>query len=307
MCKKLDFIIIGAQKSGTTSLFQYLSPHPQIHMPLGKEVSFFTPDEAYQRGWSRYAGEHFGRASSDKLWGKATPHYMMDSRVPARIKETMPDVKIIAILRNPIDRAWSHYKMTVGRGFDDQPFADAVEMLLKDAAQRDARLRYGQPADEKHGYLAWGEYGRILNAYLSLFPRERVLVLFTEDMAADPQGVYRGVLSFLGVDAEFQPGNLGKRYLDSADKGLARMTGVVRGFRPALALWRRMPETWRASLKFRLNLWTPSPVSANQKMEASLRDRLIDYYRQDVERLARLIDQPVPWPEFNRQDKPHRR
>src|SRR5512134_2872554 len=106
--KKLDFIIIGAQKAGTTALFRYLRRHPRIYMPLEKEIPFFSDDVLYARGWEQFARRYYGHAPPDRLWGKATPRYMIHPDCPSRIRATMPDTRLIALLRDPIERCISH-------------------------------------------------------------------------------------------------------------------------------------------------------------------------------------------------------
>src|SRR6266487_1947701 len=114
--KCLDFIIIGAQKAGTTSLYHYLREHPGIYMPPEKEAPFFTSKGSFLRDWEQFAADYFGAASVEQRWGKATPAYMADPRVAARIHSLMPRVLLIALLRNPVERAYSHYMMSVRRG-----------------------------------------------------------------------------------------------------------------------------------------------------------------------------------------------
>ena len=101
MKQNLDFIIIGAQKSGTTTLFKWLEGHPEIFLPSAKEVPLLT-DEWYSKGLEQNMKTFFQEASEDKLWGKAPPHYLADSKVPTRCKEHYPEVKLIVILRHPI-------------------------------------------------------------------------------------------------------------------------------------------------------------------------------------------------------------
>ena len=114
--KPLDFLIIGAQKSGTTSLFKYLNQHPDIAMPADKEAPYFTNDELYSAGWQHYLGNYFTGYDQELLWGTASPQYMSDLRAAERITRDLPNTRLIAILRNPIERAYSHYLMQKRRG-----------------------------------------------------------------------------------------------------------------------------------------------------------------------------------------------
>lgn len=117
---KVDFLVIGAQKSGTTSIFNYLSSHPSIFMPQCKEVCFFTRD--FERGVDWYFSNYFPSAPASSIKGEASPHYMYFKNVPERIASLFPDIKLIAVLRNPITRAYSHYQMTVRRNLEKRSF-----------------------------------------------------------------------------------------------------------------------------------------------------------------------------------------
>ena len=104
MTKNIDFIIIGAQKAGTTTLFKWLEEHPEIFTPHAKELPLLI-DELYVQGFDKTMADFFGEAPKDKLWGHAPPHYLVDPDVPERCKKHHPNSKIIAILRHPIKRA----------------------------------------------------------------------------------------------------------------------------------------------------------------------------------------------------------
>lgn len=191
----LDFIVIGAQKAGTTSLFEYLRRHPQISMPADKEAPYFSHDHAFERGWDAYMAK-IALIDPERRWGTVTPHYMIggvykrakasadaagryDERtVPLRIRERLPDVRLVAILRDPVARARSHHQMMVMNGSEQRSFDEAIaEHLRPDALER-ARRR---PLADT-GYVAWGEYRRILGGYFTVFPREQILVAFTDEL-----------------------------------------------------------------------------------------------------------------------------
>lgn len=212
MTRPLDFLIIGAQKGGTTSLFRYLASHPEVYLPPEKEAPFFHRDELYARGWDAFARERFADAPPHARWGKATPHYMCDARVPARIHATMPDVRLIALLRHPVERAYSHYLMSRRRGHVARPFDEVVAEQLEPAALERARALPATPEHERACYVAWGEYGRILGGFLEHFPREQLLALFTDDLARDPQGTLERVYAYLGVRGGVIPPELGARF-----------------------------------------------------------------------------------------------
>ena len=294
--KKLDFIVIGAQKAGTTSLYKYLQPHPKIYMPPEKEAPFFSSDDLYELGWEWYVREFFEGAPEDKLWGKVTPQYMSDSRVPPRIYATMPNVKLIALLRNPVDRAFSHYRMTVRRGLDKRTFDDAVDELLRDEMLEYARSLPAGLENESKCYLVWGEFGRILGNYLQLFPKEQILVVFSDDLEQRPKEVLGTVLRFLGLGADFTPPNLGKRYhVGGTRKRLPvevfKKVGLLR------RMWKIIPEKHRRRFLYWFEQWNTLP-DKQPRMLPETRQRLVEFYRDDVKRLRQMLGIEVPWKEF---------
>ena len=201
--KPLDFMIIGAQKCATTTLFELLRQHPDIRMPLEKEVPFFTEPDADAARWCEFTDEQFGD-DTGKLWGKATPQYMCDPEAASRIASLMPDVKLIAILRDPAQRTWSHYQMDRRRNTDQRDFTEVLDCLLDEATlQRSRRLPV--PAHdngyepEYEFYVAWSEYGRILQHYWEHFSAEQLLVIYTEDLQSAPRETLDRVLRFIGL------------------------------------------------------------------------------------------------------------
>ena len=201
MKQSLDFIVIGAQKSGTTTLFEYLRKHPELFLPSGKEAPFFSHDTNWNEGWSEYVRHHFALATESKRWGTVTPHYMYGSLceaaspdelaavsrperlVPERIASHSPNARLIAILRDPVDRAYSHYRMERFREAESRTFEEAIDFLLEPRQLEQSRR---QP-DEVAAYVTNGEYGRILTPYFELFGKDRILVCFASDLASEPR------------------------------------------------------------------------------------------------------------------------
>jgi hypothetical protein len=185
-----DFLIIGAQKAGTTALYAYLRWHPGITGPSWKEVSFF--DRHYDRGERWYRGQ-FPLRARGRLVGEASPGYLFHPLAPARVKETVPDARLIALLRNPVDRALSQYHFEVALGREPLSFDEALDAEPE-------RLRADPQAWWDHGYVARGRYAEQLERWWLAFPREQLLVLTSEELAADPGRTYARVLAFLGVE-----------------------------------------------------------------------------------------------------------
>jgi hypothetical protein len=214
-----DFLILGAQKAGTTALYAYLRGHPEIPGPWVKEVSFF--DRHYARGESWYRA-HLPIRGRGKVVGEASPSYLFHPLAPERVARMLPAARLIALLRNPVDRAFSHYQHEVALGREQLSFEEAlahedermdreVEHMLRDPA-------YFSHPWWNYTYAARGRYAEQLERWYATFPREQLLVLLTDDLAADTAGTYRRVLDFLGV---------GARELDSYPRIFEREYGAM--------------------------------------------------------------------------------
>ena len=195
-----DFLIIGAQKAGTTALYAYLRWHPDITGPSFKEVSFF--DRHYVRG-ERWYRAHLPARPGERLVGEASPSYLFHPLAPERVETLIPNARLIAILRNPIDRALSHYHHEVSLGREELSFEEAIDRedeRMRGELERIARdATYFSYEWWNHTYLARGRYAEQLERWLAVFPRDRLLVLFSEDLLERPDEAYARVLDFLSV------------------------------------------------------------------------------------------------------------
>lgn len=224
-----DFLVIGAQKSGTSSLFRYLDQHPQVRGSAPKEVHYFSGGrdpavDAYALG-PRWYRSHFPRRSEMKPGMRAfeaTPLYMLHPQAAARIHALLPGVKLVAVLRNPTDRAISHYFHNVrdndrgNRRFrEDLGPAEAMAAEEERLAPILAAGDYRNEIYRVASYKARGRYLEQLRRYMELFPRENLLVLRAEDLFEDPAGQMALLARFLGIDpalgrADFRPMNVGQ-------------------------------------------------------------------------------------------------
>lgn len=302
--KTLDFIVIGAQKSGTTSLFEYLRQHPDVHIPIGKEIPFFSEDERYDLGWERYIKEFFSGARQEAMWGTVSPQYMADPLVPGRVRKAMPQAKLIALLRNPIHRALSHYKHTVREGIENRSFDEVVDDLVDERKALHARtLRISGTAGSSDTYLVRGEYARILSQYRNFFSEEQICVLFSEELDRSPRESLSDVLQFLGISNDFQPQNLGERYHVGGTKKRVPSTDRLAKVGVLRQLWRTMPGRYRMIFHracVKLEHWSTvhDPPANSEVMAPSTLKKLVNYYHPDVERLRVITGREVPWPEF---------
>jgi sulfotransferase family protein len=196
-------LIIGAQRSGTTSLFNYLVRHPDVLPPLGKEVHYF--DLHYARGLEWYRGcfpyRHQLRGRSITL--DASPYYLAHPQAPERAARLFPDVKLIALLRNPVDRALSHYQHEVRHGWEALSFAEAIEQEPERLAGEEERLRsepeYYSFNHHRFSYTRRGLYLEQLRQWMEHFPRSQLLVLQSEWLFRDPAAATGAVHDFLGL------------------------------------------------------------------------------------------------------------
>jgi hypothetical protein len=196
-----DFLVIGAQKAGTTALYAYLRWHPGISGPSWKEVSFF--DRHWWRGEAWYRGQ-FPLRAGERLVGEASPSYLFHPLAPERARSLVPDAKLVALLRDPVDRAYSQYQHEVALGREALPFEDALavedDRLLGEVERLIEDPRAFSRAWWDHTYAARGRYAEQLERWLAQFPREQLLVVRTEDLGQRPAETYASILAFLGAE-----------------------------------------------------------------------------------------------------------
>jgi hypothetical protein len=196
MTRKIDFIIAGVQKAGTTALFDYLSDDPAYALSATKEVHFFD-DES--QDWSRpdYDAYHAQFDwSRPAIRGEATPIYLYWPRALERIAAYNPKIKLIIMLRDPVERAWSHWRMETSRGVETHPFSWCIR-------QGRQRLFDAEPwgAHREFSYVERGFYGEQMERALSLLPLEQLLVLQADELRARPAEALTKVAIFLGTAA----------------------------------------------------------------------------------------------------------
>ena len=206
-----DFLIIGTKRGGTTSLYNYLLAHPGV-APLFptpqnlKGVHFF--DTNFDRGLAWYRS-HFptmlARMSSRRAWvvGEASPYYLYHPHAPRRARRVVPDARLIVLLRDPIERAFSHYKERVRNGSEPLSFPEALAAETERLAGETDRMRqdpaYVSFAHEHQSYRSPGIYLPQVQAWRSEYPKAQFCVIRSEDMFTDPVSVYRRVLAFLNL------------------------------------------------------------------------------------------------------------
>lgn len=208
-------IIPGAMKAGTTSLFEYLVGHPQLVPSREKEIHYF--DMHFHRGTGWYARQfprRRGTGGAAALPFESSPYYLFEPRVPARMRAVVPDVKLVVLLRDPVDRAFSHYHNNRRLGREDLTFEEAVAAEEQRLAGEEERLLADPRAvslrHKWYSYLRRGLYAEQLLRWRASFPVEQMLVVDAGRLFAEPRLVLAEVLAFLGVDP-WEPPSLAPR------------------------------------------------------------------------------------------------
>lgn len=207
-----DFVIIGTQRGGTTSLYNYLAEHPCIGAASIKEVHFFdTPHYKQGLAWYRAHFPSLVQKYHMQQWqkqafitGEASPYYLFHPYAARRMAQVLPQVKLIVMLRNPVDRAYSHFYHEVAGGHEKlSSFEEAIEREEERLAGEPEKLRddeyYASFTHRHYSYLARGKYAEQLETWMSLYPKEQLLILKSEDFYTHTASIYRQTLAFLNL------------------------------------------------------------------------------------------------------------
>lgn len=232
MTPRIRFLVGGVQKGGTTALASFIAQHPLARLPATKEAHVFD-DPGFDDAWSaeevdrRYLPHFDGEpAGTDLLHGDATPIYCFHPRLVARIARYNPAMRWILILRHPVDRAVSHWRMETGRGGESWPLWRAALFERWRLAGHHDDFAADSPL-RRHSYLARGDYARQLDVLFAHFPRDQVLLLRNEELAHAPDGVLARAWNFLGLPPPDAPPVLG-RIFDSGQGALPDSAPVRR-------------------------------------------------------------------------------
>jgi hypothetical protein len=199
---EVSFLVAGVQKGGTTALFHYLDADvPAVQMAPAKEVHFFDDETGVDWTVPDYGALHAAfPAKDDRPRGEATPIYLYWPNSLERIARYNPAMKLILLFRDPVERAWSQWRMEYARGWESEPFAWCI---------REGRARVDSaeaPGFHRvHSYVERGFYGRQLERLFALFPREQVLLLTSDALKEDPTAVLGRICGFLGAEGPVGP------------------------------------------------------------------------------------------------------
>ena len=276
-----NLIIIGGLKCGTTSLHHYLNLHPEIAMSRPKELNFFVSELNWPLGRDWYAG-HFD--PSARIRGESSPHYTNRpsfNGVPGRMRELLgSDVRLVYVVRDPIDRMLSHYLHNVGGGYEDRSLGDAL-------------------SDPESSYVARSRYFFQVDPYLEEFGAERVHIVGREELKADRPGTMRRTFGFLGVDPNFTSEQFEREWETGVAKTGSRFRLMDRAVRlPGLRAIDRNFDRLPESLRWLAERVVHDPDRgevAKPEVPDSLRRHLVELFRDDTAELERLAGRSFGW------------
>jgi hypothetical protein len=306
-----NFFIVGAPKAGTTALYEYLDQHAQVYMSPLKEPNFFASEfrldnfseadrpgiqremrvlQAYLNGdllekrfgglitaWEDYL-QLYRNTSNEIAIGEATPCYLWSKTAPGNIAEKIPHAKIIMSLRNPADRAFSQYLHMVTIGSFRRSFGDLISAGLH------REHKYFGPA---WPLLEFGRYYEQVKRYMHEFPKSQIHISLYEDLQLAPSRLISELFDFLGVDPSFEV-DLSLRHLEPRVPKLATTAYFLKKWGIWSSLRALAPPAWRSRLRGQL-----FRSRASLAMEQADRRILTEYYREDVMKLASLIDRDL--------------
>ncbi|MBU2787648.1 sulfotransferase [Acidithiobacillus sp. VAN18-1] len=297
-----NFYIVGAVKSGTTSLYAYLRQHPQVFLPNWKEPHFFTQPQPsreqahlirYVADAAHYQHLYQGADAFPRI-GDASPSYLWCPAAAQRIHQVAPDAKIIVILRDPVERAYAQYLMDFAEGAVHLPF---VQALRRDWERPDKGWGISQL------YVELGQYSEQIRRYQALFGQDQVLVLLLEDLKKRPRAVLEAVTGFLGIDA----GPIAAMDLDKAYNAHRSARGEWVRYLAGSRISRFigdvvLPRAWGKYI------WQHWLLCDHDKpaMDEDARNFLQEIYAPEIVALEQLLGRPLPELRLSWREAPRR-
>jgi len=285
-----NFFLVGAAKAGTTSIYAYLSRHPEIFFPAVKEPHFFTqvrpaPEQQFLIQAVTKRNEYsrlYAHARGHRVIGDASPSYLWHPEVPQRIREVMPRAKVALILRDPVERAYSHYLMDYREGAQSKPFY---------AALLDDMNRSEKGWGVSYLYYELGLYAGQVQRYLETFKPERVKILMFDDFRRDAWSVLRELAGFLGLDpnplAEIDTSRKYNSYAAPRNQYLRRVAGARL---PRMLGQALIPHRLGALIFERIFLkQAPKPP-----LDPRARELLCSHYAPELDKLEKLLGRRLP-------------
>ena len=284
-----NFLIIGAMKAGTTALYYYLAQHPQVYMSPVKEPDFFCSEAQTGRGDNPVSDAEayqdlFRDASTEKAIGEASHCYLYEPEAVVRIQQCLSDAKFVAILRDPVDRAYSHFLHMVRTG--TEPLTDFGQALQEEEVRADPHRSF-------QDYIGRGLYFDQLKRYFDAFGREPIKVFLYEDLSNAPVDTLQETFRFLEVDNSFVPDVSLRRNVSGSPryKALDNLLRRPSPIKDALKMHLPVKLRWRLSEAFD-HLKTRN-LTQPPKVDPGMRQRLVSFYREDILRVQGLINRDL--------------
>jgi hypothetical protein len=288
---KLSFVCIGVQKAGTTSLHDILKQHPKIGLPDIKEAPFFIDDFKFQKGINNYFKDYFKESDKNLLLGEINPQFCYVPKVAERIKNNFGEVKIIILLRNPVDRAFSHYLMTKRRGLEPLSFEDA---LLSE------KERLGtEHGDLNHSYISRGNYTNQIERYQKLFGDENLKVILFDEFIRNTPKVTREICEFINVeDFDFDFSIQSNPASESKSKLLGNFLyrpSFIKRILGRLLLSQKRKDKVALALD-KMNLKEAKKESLSNELKQNIYN---NYFQQEIENLEKVLNKDLSnWKAF---------
>lgn len=268
-----NFLGIGAQRCATTWLFECLREHPEVFIPEIKEVNYFSDinSQNYEKGLEWYE-DYFTSVDDEEAIGEITPEYLIDPKAPERIMRDLGGVKLIVILRDPAERAFSSYKKGIREGHWDVSFEEFIEKNMDYCIDR-------------------GMYYSQLSNYFQFFDRENLLIKIYEDLNLDPQAFIKDVYSYLGVKRDFVPTQLNNKFNIGSSKSSQALNFVIK----TRDLFYQIPflsKTVKALQrnKYINGLYSKFMDLENKKMTDKMENQLKCIFEEDIYKLSNVLD-----------------
>lgn len=293
--KDFSYLIIGGTtKAGTTSLYNYLVAHPEVSGSFRKETNFFLDKEwenasiyRYEDGIEKYVA-NYRYSLAEKLYIEASPEYLYSPGTPVKIFNSLPKVKILFILRDPLSRLISWYK-----------FAKQIGIISPNLTFDNFVIQQSQNTGSiKPNILEQGLYSKYLARYFEIFDSNRVKVVFFEELADNPLEVMKGISKFCEIEPEFYNNSQFEVFNKSEQMRFVKVHQIYITIRKNLSL--KIPLMY-ISLKKIWDYFKPLYIRLNSIKDYELiiskhtRQNIFDYYSHDINKLESLLKRPIPW------------
>ncbi len=292
------FLFIGTGKAGSTSVYYYLNEHPEIFMSPIKETNFFS----YEGGRPNFSGpgdlkslahkttittiqeyqKNFQGVNNEKAIGEVSPSYLYIPEAPQRIKKYIPDIKMIVILRNPVDRAYSNFQHRSSLNLE--PLTDFSQVIAEE------KIRIKNNWAPTWHYLQQGFYYEQLKRYFDLFDRQQLKIYLFEDWLSDKLSLIQDIFKFIGVDNTFTPNMITKYNISGKPKSLALHDFLTNQNSLKTILKQVIPKNVYSQLSSNIQR---ANLQRLPKLSSQVRHQLNQLYEQDVLKLQALIDRDL--------------